>query len=90
MDLTLYKWAKMIVGCVAGISGAGHFVHVFCPAKDDFERNVPHGAEWFSGASPSKIPGTVPFHVTTNVIMKYNLLACKVLTELVLAHANRH
>jgi hypothetical protein len=32
----------------------------------------------------------LPFRVTTNAIMKYNSIACKVLTELVLARTNGH
>jgi hypothetical protein len=40
--------------------------------------------------SPAPIPGTLPLIDTTNAIMKYNLIACNVLTELVLAHTNRH
>jgi hypothetical protein len=34
-------------------------------------------------------PGTVSFIVTTRLLMQYNLIAFKVLTELVLALANR-
>ena len=34
--------------------------------------------------------GTVPFLITTHAIMKYNLIACKVLIELVLARTIRH
>jgi hypothetical protein len=33
---------------------------------------------------------TVSFPVTTDTIMEYNLIACKVLTELVLARAGGH
>ena len=37
-----------------------------------------------------QFPGILPFCITTNVIMKYNLIACKVLTELVLARIGGH
>jgi hypothetical protein len=34
------------------------------------------------------IEDTVPFPITTDAIMEYNLIACKVLIELVLARAS--
>ncbi len=35
-------------------------------------------------------PGTLPFGVTTSTLLKSDPIAFKVLTELVLARANRH
>jgi hypothetical protein len=65
-----------------------HFLCENLAARDELERNILHRAELLSRAP--FIPGTLPFVVTTNAIMKYNSIACKVLTELVLAYANRH
>jgi hypothetical protein len=36
------------------------------------------------------IEDTVSFPITTDAIMEYNLIACKVLIELVLARASGH
>jgi hypothetical protein len=65
-----------------------HFLCENLAAKDELRRNVLHQAELLSRVL--LIPGTLPFVVTTNAIMKYNSIACKVLTELVLAPTHRH
>jgi hypothetical protein len=60
-----------------------------CPGYDELAGNDVRGADWHSWTSLI-IQSNLPFSITTNTIMKYNLIVCKVLTELVLARTSRH
>ena len=91
MDSTLYKPVEYATGVSRRNDGLLlHLLSDFRPAKNEIESGVYLWPERFSWAGPYAISGTLPFLVTTNAIMKYNSIACKVLTELVLAPTNRH
>jgi hypothetical protein len=65
------------------------FLLEFCPEHDDLAESNVRQADWQFQAA-LQLPSKLPFSITTNTIMKYNLIVCKVLTELVLARKIRH
>ena len=77
------------MGVLSGDSKPLFLLYEFWPLMDGDERNIPYRAEWFSWLAPRRISGTLPFLDTTKTIIKYNLIVCKVLIELVLARTNR-
>jgi hypothetical protein len=69
----------------------------FIKAPDERQFANPHWQEmfrfwekWFCRETARRISGTVTFNVTTNMLLKYNPIAFKLLTELVLARVTRH
>jgi hypothetical protein len=74
-----------------GLGSLTVFLLVFAPQLNEFGRDFLLWVEFpVARRTPGKISGTVSFRVTIKAILQYNSIACKVLTELVLAYANRH
>jgi hypothetical protein len=82
---------KISMGCVAVTTGfpCNPFMN-FARQTMTSEKTLYSALSGVPGRVTQAIPGTLPFIVTTNAIMKYNSIACKVLTELVLARPNSH
>ncbi len=90
VDLSLCEWAESELGVSRRDDcKAACFLPEFFLANDELAGNVVCQADWYSRTAHA-VSSNLPFSITTNTIMKYNLIVRKVLTELVLAPTNCH
>jgi hypothetical protein len=90
-EFTLRQSAEIDPGKVDGaIVGTSSRCET-CIAKGKMVRTGRHKAKWYTRlAWVGSFSSILSFILTTEGIIKYNSIACKVLTELVLANTERH